>query len=88
MLGYVGLLDDAFAIVSSMRCESSGVVRRALLGACKIHANMALGKLAQERLMCCSLAFMRATMNGWGWRRCEDRWIEKRSKKSYWLCSG
>ncbi|TVU11927.1 hypothetical protein EJB05_45538, partial [Eragrostis curvula] len=51
MLGRAGLLDEAFAIVTSMRCESSAVVWRTMLGACKIHGNVALGKLAQERLL-------------------------------------
>lgn len=51
MLGRAGLLDEAFAVVISMRCEPSTVVWRTLLGACKIHGNVALGKLAQERLL-------------------------------------
>ncbi|KAK3128799.1 hypothetical protein QOZ80_6BG0466530 [Eleusine coracana subsp. coracana] len=51
MLGRAGLLDEAFAIVSNMSCEPSTVVWRTLLGACKIHGNVALGKLAQERIL-------------------------------------
>ncbi|XP_062228537.1 pentatricopeptide repeat-containing protein At5g15300-like [Phragmites australis] len=51
MLGRAGLLDEAFAVVSSMRCEPSAVVWRTLLGACRTHGNVALGKLAQERLL-------------------------------------
>uniref|UniRef100_A0A453R716 Pentatricopeptide repeat-containing protein n=1 Tax=Aegilops tauschii subsp. strangulata TaxID=200361 RepID=A0A453R716_AEGTS len=51
MLGRAGLLDEAFAILSSMRCEPSAVIWRTLLGACKIHGNAALGKLARERLL-------------------------------------
>jgi pentatricopeptide repeat protein len=51
MLGRAGLLDEAFAIVSSMRCEPGAAVWRTLLGACKIHGNVALGKLAQDRLL-------------------------------------
>ncbi|KAM3208881.1 hypothetical protein ACQJBY_063524 [Aegilops geniculata] len=51
MLGRAGLLDEAFAILSTMRCEPSAVIWRTLLGACKIHGNAALGKLARERLL-------------------------------------
>lgn len=51
MLGRAGLLDEAFAILSSMRCEPSAVIWRTLLGACRIHGNAALGKLARERLL-------------------------------------
>lgn len=51
MLGRSGLLDEAFAIVSSMRCEPAVVIWRTLLGACRIHGDVALGKLARERLL-------------------------------------
>jgi pentatricopeptide repeat protein len=51
MLGRAGLLDEAFAILRSMRCEPSAVIWRTLLGACRIHGNAALGKLARERLL-------------------------------------
>ena len=51
MLGRAGLLDEAFAVLSSMRCEPSAVIWRTLLGACRIHGNAALGKLARERLL-------------------------------------
>ncbi|KAF8772572.1 hypothetical protein HU200_005530 [Digitaria exilis] len=50
MLGRAGLLDEAFAIVSGMR-RPSAVVWRTLLGACRTHGNVALGKIAQERLL-------------------------------------
>ncbi|CAL5037693.1 unnamed protein product [Urochloa decumbens] len=50
MLGRAGLLDEAFAIVSSMR-QPSAVVWRTLLGACRTHGDLALGKIAQERLL-------------------------------------
>uniref|UniRef100_A0ACD5VBA4 Uncharacterized protein n=3 Tax=Avena sativa TaxID=4498 RepID=A0ACD5VBA4_AVESA len=51
MLGRAGLLDEAFAVLSCMRCEPSAVIWRTLLGACRIHGNAALGKLARERLL-------------------------------------
>ncbi|KAF0901738.1 hypothetical protein E2562_006204 [Oryza meyeriana var. granulata] len=51
MLGRAGLLDEAFAIASNMRCESSAVIWRTLLGACRTHGNMTLGKLAREKLL-------------------------------------
>ncbi|KAL6605898.1 hypothetical protein ACP70R_041551 [Stipagrostis hirtigluma subsp. patula] len=51
MLGRSGLLDEAFAIVSGMRCEPSVVVWRTLLAACRTHGNVVLGKLVQERLL-------------------------------------
>ncbi|PUZ61460.1 hypothetical protein GQ55_4G278800 [Panicum hallii var. hallii] len=50
MLGRAGLLDEAFAIVSGMR-QQNAVVWRTLLGACRTHGNMALGKIAQEKLL-------------------------------------
>ncbi|KAL6861763.1 hypothetical protein ACP4OV_017463 [Aristida adscensionis] len=51
VLGRAGLLDEAFAIVSSMRCQPSAIVWRTLLGACRNHGNVVLGKLVQERLV-------------------------------------
>ncbi|KAG8076148.1 hypothetical protein GUJ93_ZPchr0006g44908 [Zizania palustris] len=51
MLGRAGLLDEAFVIVSNMRCEPSAVIWRTLLGACRTHGNMTLGKLAREKLL-------------------------------------
>ena len=50
MLGRAGLLDEAFAIVSGMM-QQNAVVWRTLLGACRTHGNMALGKIAQEKLL-------------------------------------
>uniref|UniRef100_A0A0D9WNL3 Pentacotripeptide-repeat region of PRORP domain-containing protein n=1 Tax=Leersia perrieri TaxID=77586 RepID=A0A0D9WNL3_9ORYZ len=50
-LGRAGLLDEAFVIVSNMRCELSVVVWRTLLGACRTHGNMNLGKLVREKLL-------------------------------------
>ncbi|OEL33000.1 Pentatricopeptide repeat-containing protein [Dichanthelium oligosanthes] len=50
ILGRAGLLDEAYVIVSSMR-QPSAVVWRTLLGACRTHGNVDLGKIAQERLL-------------------------------------
>ncbi|KAM0914354.1 hypothetical protein ACQ4PT_011553 [Festuca glaucescens] len=51
MLGRAGLLDEAFAVLSSMRCEPGAVIWRTMLGACRIHGNATLGKLAREKLL-------------------------------------
>ncbi|KAH9313013.1 hypothetical protein KI387_028048, partial [Taxus chinensis] len=51
LLGRAGHLDEAKNLINSMPCEPDAVVWGALLGACKIHANMELGKFAAENLL-------------------------------------
>ncbi|XP_057847319.2 pentatricopeptide repeat-containing protein At2g13600 isoform X2 [Cryptomeria japonica] len=50
LLGRAGHLDEAKNLICNMPCEADAVVWGALLGACKIHANMELGKFAAEHL--------------------------------------
>ncbi|XP_006656812.3 pentatricopeptide repeat-containing protein At5g15300-like [Oryza brachyantha] len=51
MLGRAGLLNEAFTIVTNMRCKPSAVIWRTLLGACRTNGNMILGKFAREKLL-------------------------------------
>eukprot|EP01018_Ginkgo_biloba_P025321 Gb_09960 [translate_table: standard] len=50
LLGRAGQLDEAEDFIENMPCEPDAVVWGALLGACKIHVNLELGKHAAERL--------------------------------------
>lgn len=51
MLGRAGLMDEAFEFVDGMNVEANPVIWRALLGACKIHGNVELGRRANEELI-------------------------------------
>ncbi|XWS40900.1 hypothetical protein CRYUN_Cryun17cG0035800 [Craigia yunnanensis] len=51
MLGRAGLLDEAFEFIESMEIEPNALIWRTLLGACRIHGNVELGKRANERLI-------------------------------------
>ncbi|XP_038724657.1 pentatricopeptide repeat-containing protein At5g15300 [Tripterygium wilfordii] len=51
MLGRAGLLNEAFEMIDSMDIESNAIIWRTLLGACRIHGNVELGRLANERLL-------------------------------------
>lgn len=50
ILGRAGCLDEAESFISKMPFEPSVLVWRTLLGACRVHGNMKLGKLAAKRL--------------------------------------
>eukprot|EP01018_Ginkgo_biloba_P005621 Gb_23018 [translate_table: standard] len=50
LLGRAGHLVEAENIISNMPYEPDGSMWRALLGACRVHGNMELGKRAAERL--------------------------------------
>eukprot|EP01018_Ginkgo_biloba_P016412 Gb_25554 [translate_table: standard] len=50
LLGRAGQLDEAHHFINSMPIEPGADVWGALLGACRVHDNMELGKLAAERL--------------------------------------
>ncbi|ONK60777.1 uncharacterized protein A4U43_C08F22500 [Asparagus officinalis] len=50
MLGRAGLLREAFRLIVGMRTEPSPVIWRTLLGACRIHGDLALGRIAKEKL--------------------------------------
>ncbi|KAL5972342.1 hypothetical protein ACLOJK_041595 [Asimina triloba] len=50
LLGRAGLLDQAERFISEMPLEPSAAVWGALLGACRMHKNMELGRFAAERV--------------------------------------
>jgi pentatricopeptide repeat protein len=50
LLGRAGRLEEAKSIANNAKCEPNPSMWGALLGACRIHGNMELGKLAAERL--------------------------------------
>ncbi|KAJ9173264.1 hypothetical protein P3X46_016420 [Hevea brasiliensis] len=51
LLGRAGLLNDAFEFIENMNIEPNAVIWRTLLGACRIHGNVELGRLANEKLL-------------------------------------
>ncbi|XP_020257277.1 pentatricopeptide repeat-containing protein At5g15300 [Asparagus officinalis] len=51
MLGRAGFLDEAFEFVDGMKIEANPIIWRALLGACKVHGNVELGRRANEELL-------------------------------------
>lgn len=51
MLGRAGLLDEAFNFIDLMDIEPNAIIWRTLLGACRIHGNVELGRRANERLL-------------------------------------
>lgn len=51
LLGRAGLLMEAFKFVESMEVEPNAIIWRTLLGACRIHGNVELGKRANQRLL-------------------------------------
>ncbi|TYJ28065.1 hypothetical protein E1A91_A07G232500v1 [Gossypium mustelinum] len=51
MLGRAGLLDEAFKFIDSMVIEPNAIIWRTLLGACRIHGNVELGRRANVRLL-------------------------------------
>ncbi|OAY60190.1 pentatricopeptide repeat-containing protein At5g15300 [Manihot esculenta] len=51
LLGRAGLLNDAFEFIESMNIEPNAVIWRTLLGACRIHGNVELGRRANEKLL-------------------------------------
>ncbi|GLT56516.1 hypothetical protein SLA2020_295520 [Shorea laevis] len=51
MLGRSGLLNEAFEFIDSMVIEPNAIIWRTLLGACKIHGNVELGRRANEKLL-------------------------------------
>ncbi|XP_004293078.1 PREDICTED: pentatricopeptide repeat-containing protein At2g27610-like [Fragaria vesca subsp. vesca] len=46
-----GKLEKAMNLINSMPCTADANVWRALLGACRVHRNLELGKLAAEKLI-------------------------------------
>lgn len=51
LLGRAGRLNEAFEFIDSMEIEPNAIVWRTLLGACRIHGNVELGRRANERLL-------------------------------------
>ncbi|KAL6135608.1 hypothetical protein ACLB2K_067835 [Fragaria x ananassa] len=51
LLGRAGLLDEAFDCIENMEMQPNAIVWRTLLGACKVHGNVELGRRANERLL-------------------------------------
>lgn len=51
LLGRAGLLKEAFEFVDMMHIEPNAIVWRTLLGACKIHGEVELGKRANMQLL-------------------------------------
>ncbi|OAY80860.1 Pentatricopeptide repeat-containing protein [Ananas comosus] len=51
ILGRAGLLKEAFKFVGEMKVEPNAIVWRTLLGACRVHGDVELGKRANEELM-------------------------------------
>ncbi|XP_062104749.1 pentatricopeptide repeat-containing protein At5g15300 [Humulus lupulus] len=50
-LGRAGLLNEAFEFVETMAIDPNAIVWRTLLGACRIHGNVELGRRANEQLL-------------------------------------
>ncbi|CAL5191187.1 unnamed protein product [Lathyrus oleraceus] len=51
MLGRAGLLKEAVKFIESMKIEPNAIVWRTLLGACKVHGDVELAKVANEKLL-------------------------------------
>ncbi|KAI3687235.1 hypothetical protein L1987_80929 [Smallanthus sonchifolius] len=51
LLGRIGLLDEAYGLVTEMPMEPDKAVWGAVLNACRMHNNLDLGKLATEKLL-------------------------------------
>lgn len=51
LLGRVGRLDDAMEFIRKMPMEPDEMVWQTLLGACRVHGNVALGKIAARKIL-------------------------------------
>ncbi|XP_057486802.1 pentatricopeptide repeat-containing protein At5g15300-like [Actinidia eriantha] len=51
MLGRAGKLNEAFEFIDTMEIQPNAIVWRTLLGACRVHGNIELGRRANERLL-------------------------------------
>lgn len=51
LLSRAGLLEEAMSLVKSMNVEPNSIVWGALLGGCKLHGNMEIGRIAAKELM-------------------------------------
>ncbi|KAK4417647.1 Pentatricopeptide repeat-containing protein [Sesamum alatum] len=51
LFGRAGLLNEAFEFIDTMEFEPNAIIWRTLLGACRIHCNVELGRHANEQLL-------------------------------------
>lgn len=51
LLGRSGLLNEAIEFIDKMEIKPNAIIWRTLLGACRIHGNVNLGRRANERLL-------------------------------------
>ncbi|XP_052189015.1 pentatricopeptide repeat-containing protein At5g15300-like isoform X1 [Diospyros lotus] len=51
LLGRAGQLKEAFDFIDTMKIKPNAIIWRALLGACKVHGNIELGRRANEQLL-------------------------------------
>nr|UPT48830.1 pentatricopeptide repeat protein AaPPR887 [Agave angustifolia] len=51
MMGRVGLLSEALHVIEQMPFEPNVLVWKTLLGSCRLHGNLELGKLAAEKVL-------------------------------------
>ncbi|KAH0771533.1 hypothetical protein KY290_015514 [Solanum tuberosum] len=51
MLARAGLLNEAFEFINTMEIKPNAIIWRTLLGACKVHSNVELGRYANEQLL-------------------------------------
>lgn len=51
MLGRAGKLTEAFEFIDTMQIQPNAIVWRTLLGACRVHGNIELGRRANEQLL-------------------------------------
>ncbi|KAK1433724.1 hypothetical protein QVD17_10639 [Tagetes erecta] len=51
LMGRVGLVEDAYDVIMSMKCKPDATIWRTLLGACKVHGNLTLGERVIEHLI-------------------------------------
>lgn len=51
LLGRAGLLKEAFKFVDKMKIKPNAIIWRTLLGSCRVHNNVELGRRANEQLL-------------------------------------
>ncbi|GJZ52131.1 pentatricopeptide repeat-containing protein [Tanacetum coccineum] len=51
LLGRAGLLNEAFEFVDKMEIEPNAIIWRTLLGSCRVHNNVELGRRANDELL-------------------------------------
>ncbi|KAL3813395.1 hypothetical protein ACJIZ3_014663 [Penstemon smallii] len=51
LFGRAGLLNEAFEFIDTMEFEPNAIIWRTLLGACRVHCNVELGRRANEHLL-------------------------------------